>query len=184
MQTVPNSLQLPQLLRLVFCSYLSIPFHFFFYISVKSTSRLICRNTKEEHKIVKQKRVTKATAKIIGLTFLYQRRLRAQNCTKQRFSYLALDTDFIISRPYKGFCCLKVKLSSVLFPRCLMTFCGKKKSPLQISGLLFGKILEEFSGFYTDGNSNGVPSWSCPYNTSYYNELKSRCIFFVEFNTD
>jgi len=34
----------------------------------------------------------------------------------------------------------------------------KKITPLQISGLLFGKILEEFSGFSTDGNSNGVPS--------------------------
>lgn len=91
-------------------------FILFFNTSVTSTSRLISRNTKEEHKIVKQKRVTKATAKIIGLTFLYQRRLRARNCTTQRFSYLALDTDFIISRPYKGFCCLKVQLSIALFP--------------------------------------------------------------------
>ena len=101
-------------------------FILFFNTSVTSTSRLISRNTKEEHKIVKQKRVTKATAKIIGLTFLYQRRLRAQNRTTQRFSYLALDTDFIISRPYEGFCCLKVQLSIALFPHCLMTFYGKK----------------------------------------------------------
>lgn len=121
-------------------------FILFFNTSVTSTSRLISRNAKEEHKIVKQKRVTKATAKIIGLTFLYQRRLRARNCTTQRFSYLALDTDFIISRPYKGFWCLKVQLSFALFPHCLMTFYGKK-SPLQISGLLLGRSLKSFPVF-------------------------------------
>ena len=153
-------------------------FILFFNTSVTSTSRLISRNAKEEHKIVKQKRVTKATAKIIGLTFLYQRRLRARNCTTQRFSYLALDTDFIISRPYKGFCCLKVQLSIALFPHCLMTFYGKKISFTNFWAP-FRKILEEFSGFSADRNSSGVPSWSCPYNTSYYNELKSRCIFFL-----
>ena len=121
-------------------------FILFFNTSVTSTSRLISRNTKEEHKIVKQKRVTKATAKIIGLTFLYQRLLRARNCTTQRFSYLALDTDFIISRPYKGFWCLKVQLSFALYPHCLMTFYGKK-SRLQISGLLLGRSLKSFPVF-------------------------------------
>ena len=88
----------------LFSAFTSVShFILFFNTSVKSTSRLISRNTKEEHKIVKQKRVTKATAKMIGLTFLYQRRLRARNCTTQRFSYLALDTGFISSRPYNGF---------------------------------------------------------------------------------
>lgn len=132
----------------LFSAFTSVShFILFFNTSVKSTSRLISRNTKEEHKIVKQKRVTKATAKIIGLTFFFQRRLRARNCTTQRFRYLALDTDFIIPRPYKGFCCLKVQLSIALFPDCLMTFYGRNNSPLQISGLLFGRSLKSFPVF-------------------------------------
>lgn len=114
---------------------------------MKSTSRLICRNTKEEHKIVKQKRLTKATAKIIGLTFLYQRRLRARNCKTQRFSYLALDTGFISSRPYNGFCCLKVQLSIALFPPCLMTFYGKKSLLYKFLGSFSERSLKSFPVF-------------------------------------
>lgn len=153
-------------------------FILFFNTSVTSTSRLISRNAKEEHKIVKQKRVTKATAKIIGLTFLYQRRLRARNCTTQRFSYLALDTDFIISRP-PGFLLLEGSIVYRPFPTLFNDILWKKKISFTNFWAPFRKILEEFSGFSADRNSSGLPSWSCPYNTSYYNELKSRCIFFL-----
>ena len=131
----------------LFSAFTSVS-HFILFLntSVTSTSRLISRNTKEEHKIVKQKRVTKATAKIIGLTFLYQRRLRARNCTTQRFSYLALDTDFIISRP-PGFLLLEGSIVYRPFPTLFNDILWKKRSPLQISGLLFGRSLKSFPVF-------------------------------------
>ena len=130
-------------------------FILFFNTSVTSTSRLISRNTKEEHKIVKQKRVTKATAKIIGLTFLYQRLLRARNCTTQRL--FSVRHRFHHLAPVQGFLVLEGSIVFRPFPTLFNDILWKKISFTNFWAP-FRKILEEFSGFSTDRNSSGVPS--------------------------